>query len=546
MSLRSARAVPTLLLLVAGSLVDVIGCGHEQPPAPPPQPKAQEFTCPPGASWDGSTCKAQHACEVEQSAAAVAALKASACIGEADCEKQCNEGTTRSCTDLAKKIDKRNNGTSNEKSLELYKRACFGGDGEGCFKLAAAYQYGYGGLEKDRPRSIELYKQACNCRSPEGCTDQGYGTQYGEGVTRDEKAAAELYEKGCELGNAIGCKNIGWMYETGTGVEKSLEKAIAFYDRACAGDHDNGCYNAAIAYEHASPPNEPKALEDYKKACHLGVAAACTNYASMVESGRGGSRASSDVAMEYYKKACDKGNSYGCSGMGAMWERGLGTGRKDVGRAMEFYEKGCSMGLDVACSRKTTLMASLQTECDALGAQKGKAPAFGKKAADAPPPNEGCTNLGYLYEHGTGVTKDERLASDYYKKSCDAKLPVGCQNLGNIYDAGRVVPQDPKKAAELYKKSCDLGLGGGCNNLGLKLEYGNGVPKNPTRALDLYKKACEQGLPIACSNVRYLQDRLEAEKAKRPFEASTGVRNVASHGAASGATDQLRPVTAPK
>jgi TPR repeat protein len=278
----------------------------------------------------------------------------------------------------------------------------------------------------------------------------------------------------------------------------------------------------------------------------MGVAAACTNYGYMVEKGKGVDRADNVVAVEFYKRGCDKGNSYGCSNMGVMWEYGLGTGRKDVGRAMEYYEKGCGMNLNIACDKKNNLMGSLQRECDAQTSAKPKPALGGKPAAEAPPPNEGCTNLGYLYEHGTGVGKDERVAADYYKKSCDAKLPIGCQNLGNIYDAGRVVPQDHKKAAELYKKSCDLGSSGGCNNLGLKYEYGSGVIKNETHALDLYKKACEKGSEIACGNVRYLARRMEYEKAKKPFDVqAAGVRNVGSHGAGSSASDALRPVTAP-
>jgi TPR repeat protein len=549
MLLRIGRSSTLAFLLSVTSVgAGASGCAGEPPP-PPVAPKVQAFTCPPGATWDGATCKTQHACEVEQPASATAAQQASACIGDADCEKQCADGVMKSCTDLAKKLDKK--GTT-EHVLELYKKACFGGDGDGCYKLGGAYQHGYGGLEKDRARSIELYKDACNCRSPEGCTDYGFGTQYGEGTAKDEAKAAVFYEKGCELGNAIGCKNIGWMYETGTGVVKDLDKAIAFYNRSCEAKHDNGCYNAAITYEHLPVPDLVKAAENYKKACEMGVAAACTNYGYAAEKGHGVDRADYNVAVDYYRKGCDKGNNYGCSNMGVMWEWGLGVGRKDVGKAMEFYDKACSMSLPLACEKKTKLIASLQTECDAQTATKPKPFDLKNvkglaKVADAPPPNEGCTNLGYLYEHGTGLAKDERLAKDYYQKSCDAKLPIGCQNLGNVFDAGRVVPQDHKKAADLYKKSCDLGSSGGCNNLGLKYEYGTGVPKNETRALDLYKKACEKGSEIACNNVRYLAHRLELQKQRQPVEAqqAAGLRAVISHGAGSGASDGLRPVTAP-
>src|SRR4051794_2705651 len=155
---RLARLSPAL-----SAFIFFAACAEAPPPAPVAPPPPQEFKCPAGATWDGSTCKAQHACEVEQEASAAAAQQSAACISEADCEKQCEAGTMKSCTDLAHKVEKK--GGTTERTLELYKKACFGGDGEGCYQLGTAYQHGRAGLEKDLARMTELYRQACNCRS---------------------------------------------------------------------------------------------------------------------------------------------------------------------------------------------------------------------------------------------------------------------------------------------------------------------------------------------------------------------------------------------
>jgi TPR repeat protein len=536
------RVLPALLFPAFGALV-ISACASAPPPPPevvaPPAPQA--FTCPAGAVWDGATCKAQHACEVEQTEAATAAQKSAACIGEADCEKQCEAGTMRSCTDLALKLDKK--GSVTERSLELYKKACFGGDGDGCHKLGAAYRFAYGGLEKDQARAMELFHQACNCRSAAGCNDLAFGVERGEGVAKDEKLATSLYLKSCELGHPLGCKNSGVMYENGMGIEKDLGRAREFYLRACEAKQELGCYQAALTFEHATPPAYTEALEHHKKACGMGVAAACTHYGYLVEKGRG-AQADNVVAVEYYRKGCDGGSDYGCSNTGVMWEYGQGTGRKDTARATEYYEKACKLGLADGCQKMKNVVSRLTRECDAQSAVKPK-PGL-PKAADAPP-SEGCTNVGYLYEHGIGVSKDERAAADFYKRSCDSKLPVGCLNLGNVYDGGRVFPKDQKKAAEFYKKACEFGGAGGCNNLGFAYERGEGLPKDERRALDLYKKACEKGSDTACTNVRYLTERLALAKTQRPAEVAgaAGNRTVGSHGSASIGSDALRPVTAP-
>jgi hypothetical protein len=539
MPVRPIRLSPLFSVLVLAA------CASEPPPTPvaPTPPPPQEFKCPPGATWDGSTCKAQHACEVEQPASAVAAQQSSACIGEADCEKQCTDGTSRSCADLANKLEKK--GGTSERTNELYKKACFGGDGEGCYKLADAYQYGRGGVEKDVARMIELYGQACNCRNAGGCNDLGYHVERGEGTPKDEKRAAELYQKSCELGSALGCKNSGVLFDSGTGVAKDPAKALEYYNRACEAKQDGGCYNAGLAYERMSPPEHSKANDRYKRACERGHGAACTNYGFNVEKGHGAT-ADNAAAYELYKKGCDNGNHYGCSNMGVMWEYGLGTGRKDTGRATEHYEKACKMGLAEGCQKMRNVISHLKSECDAQVSAKPPKPTFGPKPAATPPPNEGCTNLGYLYERGVGVSKDERTAAEFYKKSCDAKLPVGCVNLGNFYDNGKVFPQDVKKSAELYKKGCDFGASSGCNNLGVAYDSGSGVIKNERRALDLFKGACEKGNETACNNARHVTNRLAA-RAQKGAEFPVGaIRAQGSLGSGSGSSEALRPVTAPR
>jgi TPR repeat protein len=76
-----------------------------------------------------------------------------------------------------------------------------------------------------------------------------------------------------------------------------------------------------------------------------------------------------------------------------------------------------------------------------------------------------------------------------------------CFSLGYMFDQGKGVAKDEARAAELYKKGCDGGLGPSCFNLGRMFTDGRGVAKDDARALELYRKACDNGVKPACSRV---------------------------------------------
>ena len=48
-------------------------------------------------------------------------------------------------------------------------------------------------------------------------------------------------------------------------------------------------------------------------------------------------------------------------------------------------------------------------------------------------------NLGYLYEHGLGVTKDPKRACELYKLAADQGHHNAQANLGAVYATGRGV-----------------------------------------------------------------------------------------------------------
>ena len=75
-----------------------------------------------------------------------------------------------------------------------------------------------------------------------------------------------------------------------------------------------------------------------------------------------------------------------------------------------------------------------------------------KKFADA---NEANGNylLGYCYEFGIGVEKNENEAFVNYQKSADLNNPDGMYQVGYCYNLGIGVEVNKQKAFENYLKS---------------------------------------------------------------------------------------------
>ncbi len=170
---------------------------------------------------------------------------------------------------------------------------------------------------------------------------------------------------------------------------------------------------------------------------------------------------------------------------------------------------------------------SLPTACTSLGLDRH----YGRKGQTAKPElaapyylkacqlgdGAGCTNLGFLYENGTGVEKDLARAAALYKRGCDARNSLGCNNLGVLHDAGRGVAKDEALAAQLFKNGCDLGYHRACNNLALDYEFGTGVSKDRQTAAGFYRRACDGGYAKGCESLKRIDSPSAARSGANPL-----------------------------
>ena len=169
----------------------------------------------------------------------------------------------------------------------------------------------------------------------------------------------------------------------------------------------------------------------------------------------------------------------------------------DEAEALVWLAKACEAGGD---SQHCMDTANRYYEGD-----DNKAVALWRKACDGGDAR-GCTNLGFMYEKGQGVTQDDAQALSLYRQGCDGGHAGGCTNLGFMYDEGQGVTQDEAQALSLYRQGCDGGEARGCTNLGLMYATGQGVTQDDVQAVSWYRQGCDGGNAQGCS---YLGDRYE-------------------------------------
>jgi len=101
--------------------------------------------------------------------------------------------------------------------------------------------------------------------------------------------------------------------------------------------------------------------------------------------------------------------------------------------------------------------------------------------------------LGWCYANGSGVAKDEKEAVKWYRKAAEQGEAAGQRLLGWCYANGAGVAKDEKEAVKWYTKSAEQGEATGQRLLGWCYANGAGVAKDEKEAVNWYGKAAEKG-----------------------------------------------------
>ncbi|MGD0465324.1 MAG: ankyrin repeat domain-containing protein [Gammaproteobacteria bacterium] len=112
--------------------------------------------------------------------------------------------------------------------------------------------------------------------------------------------------------------------------------------------------------------------------------------------------------------------------------------------------------------------------------------------------------LGYLYDKGELVTKDDAKAFQYYQQASEMEVrdqnsldmkykSLAIYNVGVMYFYGRGVQENKQLALELVQKAAEFGVAEANWRLGQMYQLGEGVAQNNEKAYKHYLLAANQG-----------------------------------------------------
>ena len=99
------------------------------------------------------------------------------------------------------------------------------------------------------------------------------------------------------------------------------------------------------------------------------------------------------------------------------------------------------------------------------------------------------SNLGFMYEYGRGVTRNEQQAAYWYRQSADSGLATAQFNLALMYADGRGIRQDQLRAAYWFLQAARQDLPDAQYLLAEHLQKHMGVPHNSAAVQGWLKRA---------------------------------------------------------
>jgi TPR repeat protein len=107
------------------------------------------------------------------------------------------------------------------------------------------------------------------------------------------------------------------------------------------------------------------------------------------------------------------------------------------------------------------------------------------------------TNVGFHYQNGIGIPKDENKAFEWYMKAAKGGNVDAQNNLGDCYKNGIGVPKNDKESFEWYIKAAEGGSLNAQTNIGHYYLNEIGVEVDLNKSIYWYSKAAEGGCEIA-------------------------------------------------
>ncbi|RIA91509.1 hypothetical protein C1645_875361 [Glomus cerebriforme] len=233
-----------------------------------------------------------------------------------------------------------------------------------------------------------------------------------------------------------------------------------------------------------------------------------------------GAKANYRKIFESFLSSAEKGNPNAQFYLATCYMDGIGT-EKDEKKAFDWFLKSDSLiiqNINKHISFKEELKLAITNNLKAqvyvgycyqngIGINKNEKKAFKWYLKSAENGNAMAqNNLGVCYKDGIGTDKNETKAFECYMKLAIAGVSHGQCNVGFCYEKGIGTLKDETKAFEWYFKSAEKGNAMAQNNLGDCYQYGKGTDKNESKAFEWYMKSAIAGDSNGQCNIGFCYD----------------------------------------
>lgn len=204
--------------------------------------------------------------------------------------------------------------------------------------------------------------------------------QGSEAVDQNYDTAFHYWKLASQKHHVKAMYNLAQMYTNGIGVKRSCKSGTALMKSVA----ELGPWSVAIdsAYDHFDEGDYEQALIGYTELAMEGHKVAQINAAMMFQNQLGyNANNSRSIAMIILEEAMRQGDSDSARIIGDFYYEGLVNGTVDYPLAVKYY----------------------------------------RDASDALDP-EALFNLGYMHQHGLGVTRDFHMAKRFYDRSLDVSI----------------------------------------------------------------------------------------------------------------------------
>ncbi|KAF9976883.1 hypothetical protein BGZ73_007591 [Actinomortierella ambigua] len=270
--------------------------------------------------------------------------------------------------------------------------SAYEGDVEAQLTLAAAYEQGLDGVDRDPAEAFQWYLRAATYDSAESQYKVGHCFTTGRGTPKNLGSGFYWMLRAAEQQHVCAQNDVGWMYHQGLGTDRDDGLALTWYRKAAAKGNAMAQFNIGWMYHNAHGVSEDyeEALSWYRKAALQGNASAQTNIGVMYLHGLGSVSQDYDEALQWIRLAATQGDAAALNNLGWMYQNGLGV-RQDYREAIAQYQS-----------------SAIQGNADAQ------------------------LNLGIMNEEGLGVAKDVQQAAIWYRMAAEQGLTNAQERLQTV------------------------------------------------------------------------------------------------------------------